>query len=86
MSTASTIESTSTSPISDNGPFFCGPNLTAADIMMCFGLEAAQEVAGLTKEKYPLLTDYVSRIQQRTAYQRAIQRIIDETGTYESGL
>ena len=66
--------------------FICGPKLTAADFMMAFPLEAAQQIADLTEAKYPLLTGYVKRLQEREAYKRAIERIIKETGSYEPGL
>ncbi|KAJ9638235.1 bifunctional glutathione transferase/peroxidase [Coniosporium apollinis] len=67
-----------TSP--NGGEFLCGPELTGADIMMIFPLEAAQWRAGLTKEKYPRLAAYIERLQQREAFQRAIKKIEDVTG------
>jgi len=67
-----------TSP--NGGEFLCGPGLTGADIMMIFPLEAAQWRAGLTKEKYPKLSAYIARLQQREAFQRAIKKIEDITG------
>jgi glutathione S-transferase len=74
-------------PPSEPSPyFFCGLKLSAADFMMAFPLEAAQQIAGLTEAKYPLLTDYVRRVQGREAYKRAIERIIKETGSYEAGI
>ena len=54
--------------------------------MMIFPLEAAQQWQILTKTKYPLLTDYIARIQGREAYKKAIERIIQETGSYEAGV
>jgi len=75
------------SPLSEPGSLFiCGPRLTAADFMMAFPLEAAQQIADLTEAKYPLLTDYVRRLQGREAYKRAIERIVKETGSYEPGI
>jgi glutathione S-transferase len=72
---------------SEPAPYFmCGLKLTAADFMMAFPLEAAQQIGGLTKAKYPLLTDYVKRAQGRGAYKRAIERIVKETGSYEAGI
>ena len=61
-------------------------NLSAADFMMAFPLEAAQQIAGVTEAKYPLLTDYLRRVQEREAYKRAIERIIKETGSYQAGI
>jgi glutathione S-transferase len=71
---------------SKEGPFICGPKLTAVDFMMAIPLEAAQQIAGLNEEKYPLLTEYTKRIQSRAAYQRVIERIVKETGKYEPGI
>ncbi|RDW85808.1 hypothetical protein BP5796_04133 [Coleophoma crateriformis] len=69
-----------------DGPFISGLKLTPADFMMAFPLEAAQQIAGLTKTKYPFLTDYVARVQSREAYKAAIEHIIEQTGTYEPGI
>jgi len=75
-----------TPPSEPGSLFICGPKLTAADFMMAFPLEAAQQIADLTEAKYPLLTDYVRRLQEREAYKRAIERIVKETGSYEPGI
>jgi glutathione S-transferase len=86
MSEVSTTSTNETPTDVEEGPFVSGPKLTASDFMMGFPLEAAQQISGLTKTKYPLLTDYIKRIQGREAYQKAIQRIIKETGKYEAGI
>jgi len=70
----------------NDGPFISGPKLTAADFMMAFPLEAAQQIAGLTKAKHPLLTAYIARVQSRDAYKKAVERIIKETGDYVPGI
>ena len=54
-------------------PWFAGNSFTAADIMMSFPLEAAASRGGLD-ERYPKLSDFVSRIHARPAYQRALER------------
>ena len=66
------------------GDYLCGSNLTGADILMSFPLEAAKERAGLTKDKYPKCVAYVDRLLERDAYKRAMERIKKETGKYES--
>jgi len=71
-------EQLATSP--QNGDFFCGPNLTGADIMMIFPLEAGQKRAGISAEKYPKLSAYIDRIHARDAYQRGIMKIEEATG------
>ena len=62
------------------GDFFCGSQLTGADIMMIFPLEAGQERAGITEAEYPLLYQYIRRIHEREAYKRAIKKVEDATG------
>jgi glutathione S-transferase len=67
-----------TSP--DNGQFICGPKLTGADIMMIFPLEGARGGAGMTPDKYPKMDAYVTRLQERDAYKRAIAKAEEATG------
>jgi glutathione S-transferase len=67
-----------TSP--DNGQFICGSKLTGADIMLVFPLESARSGAGMTPAKYPKLDAYVTRLQERDAYKRAIAKVEEATG------
>lgn len=53
---------------------------------MVYPLEAAMGRAGLDKDRYPKTCGYVGRLQQRDAYKKAVQRIIDETGEYSMSL
>ena len=53
-------------------PFFAGNELTGADIMMSFPLEAAKERAGLTEE-HRHVWGWLGRIHARPAYQRALK-------------
>ncbi|KAI9681113.1 MAG: hypothetical protein M1817_002395 [Caeruleum heppii] len=69
-----------TSP--DEGAYLCGKEMTGADIIMSFPLEASRGRAGLTPDKYPKLCEYIDRIQARPAYKRAVQKIIDVEGSY----
>ncbi|KAI9807047.1 MAG: hypothetical protein M1825_005764 [Sarcosagium campestre] len=66
------------------GDYLCGKELTGADIMMSFPLIAARGRAGLTKEAYPKLSAYIERLEQRDAYKRAVQKIVDIDGYYEA--
>jgi glutathione S-transferase len=50
--------------------FFVGNDLTGADIMLLFVLEAA----GARLEPYPSLMTYRKRMQERPAYKRAIEK------------
>jgi glutathione S-transferase len=50
--------------------FFVGNDLTGADIMLLFPLEAA----GARLDPYPNLTKYRARMQDRSAYKRGIEK------------
>lgn len=52
--------------------FFLGDELTAADIMLSFPLEAARARGGLDASR-PNLTAWLDRIHARPAYQRALE-------------
>ena len=54
-----------------NNSWFCGENLTGADIQMSFPLEAM--IAREGGEKYPNITAYVRKFQTRPAYQKALE-------------
>ncbi len=51
--------------------WFCGPDFTAADVMLSFPLEAAAQRAGLDATR-PVLMDFLQRIHERPAYRRAL--------------
>jgi glutathione S-transferase len=59
--------------------FFVGHDLTGADIQLTFVLEAAA-ASGLLKD-YPALVEYLSRMQARPAYRRAVEK----GGPYDLG-
>lgn len=54
-----------------SSPWFCGDELTAADIQMSFAVEAAA-VRALADGAYPNLAAFLQRIRARPAYQRAL--------------
>ncbi|MEB2848540.1 glutathione S-transferase family protein [Endobacterium cereale] len=54
-------------------PWFAGKELTAADIMMSFPLEAARKRGGLD-QRYPATIKWLDTIHQRPAYQKALKR------------
>ncbi|PZD22914.1 Gst, Glutathione S-transferase, partial [Pyrenophora tritici-repentis] len=62
------------------GKFFCGDDLTAADIMIHFGLEGACQRVGLGESKYPKLYEYMRRLQGREGYVRAAKRVEEVSG------
>ncbi len=53
--------------------WFAGGNFSAADVQMSFPLEAA-EARGCLGEEHTKLHDFLSRIHQRPAYQRALEK------------
>ena len=55
-----------------DAPFLAGGELSVADIMMSFPLEAAQARSGL--QGYPALAAYLARIHARPGYQAALVR------------
>lgn len=67
------------------GPYLCGQQLTAADIMMSFPLIAASLRLPL-KEKYPHLAKYVERIQAEEGYQRAVKKVEEIDGKFQASL
>lgn len=64
----------------EKGQFICGPKLTGADIMLVYPLENATPRAGMTPAKYPKLNAYVTQLQERPAYKRAIAKVEEATG------
>lgn len=63
----------------------CGPNLTAADILMSFPLIAAKGRGGLLpKEKYPLLRAYVDRLEEEEGYKKAVEKIVELEGNFSA--
>lgn len=55
------------------GPWFAGREFSLADIQMSFPLEAAMARAG-SAGQWPRIEDFLRRIHERPAYQRAVQR------------
>lgn len=53
--------------------WFCGDDLTAADIQMSFAVEAAAVRTNL-QDEYANLAAFLDRIQARPAYQRALEK------------
>ena len=54
-------------------PWFAGSEISAADIMMSFPLEAARERLKLDG-KHPTITEWLDRIHARPAYQAALEK------------
>lgn len=56
-----------------NADWFCGDELTAADVQMSFAVEAA-EVRTNLREEYPRLAAFLDRIRARASYQVALEK------------
>ena len=52
--------------------YFVGDELTAADIQLSFAIQATRLLYGL--EKFPNLARFLTRVQARPAYQRALEK------------
>lgn len=57
----------------EQSPWFCGEQLTAADIQMSFVLEAAEVRTNLAAD-YPNLAGFLERVRARPAYQAALKK------------
>ncbi len=54
-------------------PWFAGNDMTAADVMMSFPIEAARARAGLDQRR-PHTIAWLDKVQARPAYRRALER------------
>jgi glutathione S-transferase len=65
------------------GDYLCGPNLTAADILMSFPLMASRKrimdigkwEGGSPETAFPVLAEYISRLEASPAYIKSTKRI-----------
>jgi glutathione S-transferase len=64
----------------DKGDFFLGSDLTAVDFMIFFALEGGIQHGSLSESTYPKLYNYVRRMQEREAYQRAGEKVTKASG------
>jgi len=53
-------------------PYFAGAEFTAADIMMSYGFGLARRLMGGDLARFPSLSAYTQRIEQRPAYQKGM--------------
>lgn len=59
----------------EQGPYICGPNLTAADIQMSIPLLAAFNLSIIRESEYPRLKTYLQRLCSSQGYKQAAQKI-----------
>ena len=67
------------------GPFLCGKQLSAADIMLSFPVISAANKFPLA-EKWPTLAKYVELLQEQEGYKRAVKLEESEGKKVESSL
>lgn len=68
--------------------YLCGPNLTAADILMSFPLIAAKggRAGAIDKATYPLLVEYIATLEGEAGYKKSIDKIIEVEGHFDASL
>ncbi|KAI5242743.1 hypothetical protein E4T42_07571 [Aureobasidium subglaciale] len=65
----------------NGGGFLCGKDLTAADILMSFPMQAGQKrLKMINATAYPKLNEYVNKLDSMPGYKRSIERIEKESG------
>ena len=74
-------EQLKTSP--NSGKFICGAEITAADFLLEFPVGSSVKEDIVTKEKYPLLVEYIDRMKQRESYKQGKERIKKDFGSYD---
>ncbi|KAJ5666599.1 hypothetical protein N7462_011008 [Penicillium macrosclerotiorum] len=73
----------------EGGPFLCGKELTAADILMSFPVIAASGRVLKDKkaqDKYPLLAAYAQRLQEIDGYKKAVAKIEQIEGKFSASM
>ncbi|OKL61339.1 hypothetical protein UA08_03231 [Talaromyces atroroseus] len=58
----------------------CGPQFTAADILMSFPIMAATQKGVITKDKFPEIVAFAERIAKDPGYQNAVKKIEEIEG------
>lgn len=73
----------------EGGPYICGKDLTAADIMLSFPVIAAAGRVLQDKkqqDKYPKLFAYSQRLQQIAGYKAAVKKIEEIEGHFDASM
>ena len=66
------------------GPFLCGANVTVADFLMIFPIEACKSWAGLTPTRFPKLCAYLDMMKKRPSYQEAERKVVEIEGSFKA--
>lgn len=73
----------------EGGPYLCGKELTAADILMSFPIIAASGRILKDKkqqDKYPLLAAYAKRLEGADGYKKAVAKIEKIEGHFSASM
>lgn len=55
-------------------PYFCGNELTGADVVLIYSIDSALHATDPDRKLYPKLVDYVKRVRDRPAFKRAVEK------------
>jgi glutathione S-transferase len=64
----------------NGGKYFCGNDLTGADMLMSFPLVAAKDKGKLSSTAYPTLMAYIKLLEENEVYQRCIKKAEELSG------
>lgn len=70
----------------DGGEYLCGNDLTAADILMSFAIEAGNRSSGFKQEQFPKVFAYLEKLHQQAGYKKATEKIIETEGEFKAML
>lgn len=73
----------------EGGPYICGKELTAADILLSFPVIAGSGRIlkdEQQKAKYPLLIAYVQRLEGSEGYRRAVAKVEQVEGRFSASM
>lgn len=62
------------------GPWFCGANLTAVDILLSFPLMAGRKRLSIQQDKYPRISKFLDLIEANDAWKRSVKRVEEVEG------
>jgi glutathione S-transferase len=65
------------------GPYLCGRNVTEADFLVIFPIQACKQWASLTPAKFPKVCAYLDLMESRDSYKEAERRIIEIEGSFK---
>ncbi|KAI1017263.1 hypothetical protein LB505_001852 [Fusarium chuoi] len=76
------------------GKYICGPQLTAADILLSFPLIAAKEDLdefgsfenGSWKSEFPKVAEYIDLIENEEGYKKSVEKIVEIDGAFSATL